>query len=152
MHWGRVPYYGSTDVCGKVIFAGSLPAFHAVSLVMLIENANNEQMAVIFQIAVPLTTGLQVGCFDVQSPPIFPTSTNIMHYLRQMHTNFVIAPASIIKEWSGDVDAIAILKRLDAVVSLSAFRDSLTHAWQMFGGSPMSEEVGDYLVRQGVKL
>lgn len=30
MHWGRVPLYGGSDVCEKVIFSGCLPTFHAV--------------------------------------------------------------------------------------------------------------------------
>ncbi|TIB02509.1 hypothetical protein E3P96_02139 [Wallemia ichthyophaga] len=123
MQWGRVPYYGSSDVCSRIMFAGCLPTFHA--------------MGVIFQIAIPLTTGMQVGCFQVLSPPTFPTAANILRGVRDLHANLVIAPASVIADWSGDGEAVETLRNLDAV---------------MFGGSPLSEDVGDALVRQGVKL
>ncbi|TIC15605.1 acetyl-CoA synthetase-like protein [Wallemia mellicola] len=124
MHWGRVPLYGGSDVCEKVIFAGCLPTFHA--------------MGCIFQIAIPFTTGLIVGCFDAQSPPVFPTSDNIMKGMKAMgNVNFVMAPASTLKDWSNDSQSVEVLQGMDAV---------------MFGGSPMSEDVGNYLVRQGINL
>ena len=48
-----------------------------------------------------------------------------------------MVPSSIIKEWAQSKSDIEQLKKLDAV---------------MYGGSPMTEEIGNYLVDNGVKL
>lgn len=92
------------------------------------------QMGVIFQIAIPLTTGMQVGCFQVLSPPTFPTAANILRGVRDLHANLVIAPASVIADWSGDGEAVETLRNLDAVVSFSC-GDTNMH-YQIFTDSP----------------
>lgn len=76
-------------------------------------------MGCIFQIAIPLTTGLIVGCFDAQSPPVFPTSDNIMKGMKAMgNVNFVMAPASTLKDWSNDLSSVKMLQGMDAVVGI----------------------------------
>ena len=94
-------------------------------------------MGIGFQITMPLATGLRVAFFEPHQPPTFPTAPNVIRALIKTSPNFVMVPSSIIKEWAQSKSDIEQLKKLDAV---------------MYGGSPMTEEIGNYLVDNGVKL
>ncbi|KAJ7085159.1 putative nonribosomal peptide synthetase [Mycena belliarum] len=108
--------------------AGALPPFHSLS--------------VMFQLMFPLLAG---GTACIYPPvaaatrygvPVAPTPQNALDNARKARATGIAAVPSVIQEWQSP-EQVAYLKTLNIVGT---------------GGGPLSYQVGDALVRQGVKL
>ncbi|CAK5283812.1 unnamed protein product [Mycena citricolor] len=108
---------------------GTLPPFHAMGCLM--------------QILFPLVKG-GTGCIlppastatEYHVPPN-PTSDLALHHSKLARADGVLAVPAFILDWARSTEAVDYLKSLNIV---------------SFGGGPLTLQVGDELVEQGVKL
>ncbi|GJE97028.1 acetyl-CoA synthetase-like protein [Phanerochaete sordida] len=110
----------------KIRFGGmALPTFHA--------------MGMLVQAFFPLASLQPVAVYAPRfpDPPETPNPASVLQLCKLAQCEGLIAAPSFIETWSHDPDAIAYLRTLDVV---------------LFGGGPLSNEVGDKLAADGVPL
>ncbi|KZT22888.1 acetyl-CoA synthetase-like protein [Neolentinus lepideus HHB14362 ss-1] len=103
----------------------ALPAFH--------------MMGVAFQTFAPLITGTSVALFEPKYPalPIVPGPGNTFEGLKRTKVNAVICVPTSLELWSESEEALAFLAQMEIVI---------------FGGGPLSRQIGDKIVSKGVRI
>ncbi|KZT28824.1 putative aminoadipate reductase [Neolentinus lepideus HHB14362 ss-1] len=103
----------------------ALPAFH--------------MMGMTFQIFVPLVAGISIGLFKPKYPalPVVPGPDNTLEGLKRVKANAVICVPTFLELWSESEDALTFLAEMEIV---------------MFGGGPLSRQIGNKVVSRGVHI
>ncbi|KZT20596.1 acetyl-CoA synthetase-like protein [Neolentinus lepideus HHB14362 ss-1] len=102
-----------------------LPAFHLMGMAV--------------QIFAALIAGTSVALFEPKypAPPIVPGPGNTLEGLKQTNVNAVICVPTFLEIWSESEEALAFLAKMEIV---------------MFGGGPLSRQIGNKLISRGVPL
>ncbi|GLB41023.1 putative acetyl-CoA synthetase-like protein [Lyophyllum shimeji] len=122
LQWGTQPYYGETDICGRILSNHALPFFHAMGVVSL-------SWATI--------AGVTLSNFAPSDPPVVPTPDRLYTSATTTESKLIFCVPSFLEEWSMDPEKVARLATFDAV---------------LFGGAPIQKAVGDDLAKEGVRL
>ncbi|KAI0062574.1 acetyl-CoA synthetase-like protein [Artomyces pyxidatus] len=117
-----IPWWGDMDLCGLVMSCHAMPVFHGMGLL---------------QLAIVVSTGVEMATFKPAFPATMPNPQNVLEGM--MATNSMIAAGAptFLEAWSRSTVAVAYLKKTKAVV---------------WGGGPLSKEVGDYLISEGIEI
>ncbi|GJE96032.1 acetyl-CoA synthetase-like protein [Phanerochaete sordida] len=124
LDWLRYNIFGSC--LAKARFgAMGLPTFHG--------------MGILFQLCYPLCSSqaVVVNAPQYPDPPIFPNPQSMYELCRMAECTAVIALPSFIEDWSHSEEKIEYLRGLQVL---------------LFGGGPLSAEVGDKMSAAGVPL
>ncbi|KAF9235375.1 putative nonribosomal peptide synthetase [Melanogaster broomeanus] len=107
----------------------SLPPFHALGLAA--------------QLYIPIASLVTAAIYpprsttDPHTPPVIPSSDNILDSLRQTKCNLLVTVPTFLEQWATSKDAVEELKKMDLV---------------LFGGGPLPVKVGDALCAAGVPI
>ncbi|KAJ7596093.1 hypothetical protein C8J56DRAFT_395210 [Mycena floridula] len=122
LQWGLLPYYGETDLCGEVLSSHCTPLTHALGSV---------------QLAWTMTSGVILAGFAPNSCPTIPAPDDVFCSILETKCTVILGVPSFIEAWTLHQEYIAALRQFRAVV---------------FAGAPMQKDIGDMLVREGVRL
>ncbi|KAF5353868.1 hypothetical protein D9756_007248 [Leucocoprinus leucothites] len=122
IQWGTQPYYGETDLCGRILSNHSLPFFHAMGVVSL---------------TWATTTGVTLSNFAPRDPPTVVTPEGLFKSAVTCQSRLIFCVPTFLEEWSQSQEKIVELQKYEAI---------------MFGGAPIQKAVGDMLSNLGVKL
>ncbi|KAF9465931.1 hypothetical protein BDZ94DRAFT_1158916 [Collybia nuda] len=122
LQWGSQPYYGETDVCGRILSNHTLPFFHAMGVV---------------SISWATMVGITLSNFAPSNPPIIPTPDRVYSSAIATKSRLIFCVPAFLEEWSQDAKKVDALRKFDAI---------------LFGGGPIQKVVGDELVEKGVCL
>ncbi|TFK48709.1 putative aminoadipate reductase [Heliocybe sulcata] len=102
-----------------------LPTFHMMGLA--------------FQGFAPLIAGTSVALFEPKwpAPPVVPGPGNTLEGMKRTKVDAIISVPTFLELWSESEDAIAFLREMEVV---------------LFGGGPLSRQIGNKLVSRGVNL
>ncbi|KAJ3758360.1 acetyl-CoA synthetase-like protein [Lentinula raphanica] len=94
------------------------------------------------QFACALYCSLTVALFppthiDAISPPILPTSENVLLHLQRTKSNCLTVVPSMLQTWSRSIPDVEVLRSLEIVI---------------FAGGPLPPATGDFLVSRGVHI
>ncbi|KAK7461264.1 hypothetical protein VKT23_008439 [Stygiomarasmius scandens] len=119
-----IPYYGDLDLSDLILAIHTAPVFHAMGLATL---------------AWPPVTGLIMGVFPPQSPPMLPTSENFLRGIVETKADIIMCVPSFIEAWFQDPASIDILKyqNIRSIV---------------YAGAPLNKQVGEELIKMGIAL
>ncbi|KAI0773189.1 acetyl-CoA synthetase-like protein [Trametes elegans] len=123
--FGEAPILHGLDTAGYVRGCHGTPVFHGLGGVMYS--------------ASPIC-GFVIATFKPAAAPAFPTPDAIWEGVVATKSDFTWTVPSLIEassEWSRDPEKVAVMKEMCGV---------------LFGGAPLTQEVGDALAQQGVKL
>ncbi|KAG8698324.1 hypothetical protein FRC09_007291, partial [Ceratobasidium sp. 395] len=101
----------------------SMPSFHAAGASV--------------QVFIPLFQGYTQVLFAPRSDPVIPTPELMLQAINDTGCDSTLAFPTLLETWAKDDNAIATLRKLKIILC---------------GGGPLAEQVGDYLVEQGLKL
>ncbi|KAF8066748.1 hypothetical protein FPV67DRAFT_1496289 [Lyophyllum atratum] len=122
LQWGTQPYYGETDICGRVLSNHALPFFHAMGVVSL---------------SWATMAGITLSNFAPRDPPVVSTPDRVYSSAVATKSKLIFCVPAFLEEWSMDPEKVAALAEFDAV---------------LFGGAPIQKAVGDALADKGVRL
>lgn len=94
-------------------------------------------MGVIVQCFSPLYIGYTQVLFHPNSQPLIPSPDLTMQAVTGTECQLLVTAPTFLEVWSHSEDSISRLKQLDCII---------------FGGGPLSEWVGEKLIKQGVRL
>ncbi|THH14562.1 hypothetical protein EW146_g5781 [Bondarzewia mesenterica] len=117
-----IPYYGERDLTGMRMASHSLPMFHTMGSLAMFWTA---------------TTGSVLTVFKPQSPTQKPAIDDVFKAVVESKSNVIFTVPSFIEAWSQTPKYVEEMKKLDGII---------------FGGGPLSKEVGDFLTSQGVTI
>ncbi|THG97397.1 hypothetical protein EW026_g4592 [Hermanssonia centrifuga] len=116
------PYHGEIDMTGLKVACHATPMFHAMG---------------VFQTLWATTCGSTMAVFKPQFPTRTPTPDLMMEEVMASKSDIIYCVPSLVEAWAKNTDHVRSLKMTKGVV---------------FGGGPLSKEVGDYLVETGVNI
>ncbi|KAJ3569819.1 hypothetical protein NP233_g4796 [Leucocoprinus birnbaumii] len=122
IQWGTQPYYGETDLCGRILSNHSLPFFHAMGVVSL---------------AWATATGVTLSNFAPRDPPMVVTPESLFKSAVTCQSRLIFCVPTFLEEWSQSQEKIVELQKFEAI---------------MFGGAPIQKAVGDMLSNLGIHL
>ncbi|TFY52824.1 hypothetical protein EVJ58_g9797 [Rhodofomes roseus] len=122
LQFARAPCYGERDLKGKVMSLHGNPMFHAMGFTIA---------------SFAITAGMCVSLPAPKNPPPSSTAELTIHGAMNTRSDLVLAVPSMIESWSRNTEYVEWLSQCDGLV---------------FGGGPLTKEVGDYLVSHGVPL
>ncbi|KAF9451607.1 acetyl-CoA synthetase-like protein [Macrolepiota fuliginosa MF-IS2] len=122
IQWGAQPYYGETDLCGRVLSNHSLPFFHAMGIVSL---------------SWATMTGVIISNFAPRDPPVMATPENLFNSAVACQSRLILCVPTFLEEWSHSQEKLIELQKFKAI---------------MFGGAPVQKAVGDKLSNLGIHL
>ncbi|KAL4248625.1 Adenylate-forming Reductase [Abortiporus biennis] len=120
--WSLCPFYGALDFEGMIVSCHAMPVYHGIGVV---------------QFVVAASTGYIMSTFKPSLPPVFPTPDRVFEELVKTQCQFGQFVPMFVEYWARDPKKVEYMKTMKRVV---------------FGGGPLSKEVGDRLVREGVAL
>ncbi|KAH8100027.1 acetyl-CoA synthetase-like protein [Cristinia sonorae] len=120
---GTVPNFGVQDLTGIRTGFQAIPMFHGWGGMLISWAA---------------TCGPVLYTFEPKSPAILPTPDNTLRAMTASRCQIAFSVPSFLEAWS---------KRPEDVMALKQITKGI-----FFGGGPLDEAVGDYLVGQGVTL
>ncbi|TCD61559.1 putative NRPS-like protein biosynthetic cluster [Steccherinum ochraceum] len=118
--WGISGKFCPINLTGLRLSTHAVPMFHAMGLIPTVWAA---------------TTGLELNNFRPQTPSPSITAAIVLEACTVTKSDRMLTVATFIEEWSREPESVERLKSLQGVI---------------FGGAPLSKEVGNYLVSQGV--
>ncbi|CAE7151175.1 unnamed protein product [Rhizoctonia solani] len=101
----------------------TLPTFHC--------------MGMILQVLAPIYVGYTQLLFAPARIPALPTPASTLEAIVNVECAYLICVPIFLEAWAHDKGAIAVLKRMKAVI---------------FGGGPLTDEIGDKLVSDGLRI
>ncbi|KAG8768783.1 hypothetical protein FRC12_005381 [Ceratobasidium sp. 428] len=101
----------------------SMPSFHAAGASA--------------QVFIPLFQGYTQVLFAPRSDPVVPTPELMLQAINDTGCDSTLAFPTLLETWAKDDNAIATLRKLKIILC---------------GGGPLTEQIGDYLVEQGLKI
>ncbi|KAI0795718.1 hypothetical protein C8Q75DRAFT_711913 [Abortiporus biennis] len=122
VQWSLAPFFGSLDFAGLLMSCHSSPVFHTMG---------------VGQLLFTVSSGLIMSTFKPSSPPVIATPDGVFEEVIRTRCQIGAYVPMFLEQWSQDpkkVDYLKTMKRL------------------AFGGGPLSKEVGDRLVKEGVPL
>ncbi|THH09230.1 hypothetical protein EW145_g2182 [Phellinidium pouzarii] len=114
--------YSEIDLAGSVFLCQALPMFHGMGLLVVLYS---------------LASGLVVSVFKPQSPAVVPNPVNVIENAIALNFDYAFVTPTFVETWSHDSNYVKALAKTKGVI---------------YGGGPLSKEVGDYLVSQGVNV
>ncbi|EJT96909.1 acetyl-CoA synthetase-like protein, partial [Dacryopinax primogenitus] len=123
LSWGRTVWYGDVDVCGSTWATMTLPIFHV--------------MGVAVTVGFPICSGSVALMFKPSDPPKPPTPDRVLATAKRAKADYMLTVPSFCVEWAEDLDAVRFLATMKGV---------------LYGGGPLPQEKGDYLVASGVNI
>ncbi|KAL0574371.1 hypothetical protein V5O48_007572 [Marasmius crinis-equi] len=114
------PCYGERDFTNSIASIHSAPMFHGFGLQA---------------IPISASTGSVLGCFEPESPPVFPTSEGVLESSKVLDCDYIWATPKFIEEWSLNPECMKWLK-----------------GGLVFSGGALNKEAGDRLASVGVSL
>lgn len=129
LSWLKGPLYNGFSWEGEITAAMVLPAFHA--------------MGFHFGSLINLSTGCIAGHFrpelgpDGRSKPKIPNSFNTLEAIRSLGCTVASFSPMMLTDYASDPSSVETLRNLKRVG---------------FGGGPLSTEIGNHLIKSGVKL
>ncbi|KIM81361.1 hypothetical protein PILCRDRAFT_821447 [Piloderma croceum F 1598] len=122
LQFAAQPYYWGRDMTGKRVSCHGMPMFHG--------------MGMIYSCWL-VACGITVTAFRPSSPATTPNPESIIKGLMDSKSDIIVCAPSLIEAWSLDPNHVASLKKLENVA---------------YGGGPLSQQVGDGLIEQGVPI
>ncbi|TFK37077.1 hypothetical protein BDQ12DRAFT_608601 [Crucibulum laeve] len=122
LQWGSQPYFGETDICGRILSNHALPFFHAMGVVSL---------------TWATMSGLTVSNFPPRSPPMVSTPDSVYTSAVGARSRLIFCVPTFLEEWAQIPERVEELQKFNAV---------------LFGGAPIQKAVGDMLAEKGVPL
>ncbi|CAL1699334.1 unnamed protein product [Somion occarium] len=119
---GMVPYHGERDLTGQHLGCHSLPMYHGMGMI---------------QAGWSATSGLVLTTFKPQSPAPVPTPESVLKGSMATKTDVIFCVPSFIESWAKDPENVRQLRQIQGL---------------LYGGGPLSQSVGDFLVEQGVSI
>lgn len=89
------------------------------------------------QIGWTATSGLVLTVFKPQVPPMVPTAESVMRGAIATKSDFIFCVPSFIEEWATNLEHVRHLQSVQGII---------------YGGGPLTQSIGDELVRQGVSI
>ncbi|KAA1475309.1 acetyl-CoA synthetase-like protein [Dentipellis sp. KUC8613] len=115
-----IPWYGELDMCDLVMSCHAMPIYHGMGLL---------------QLALVASCGLTMAVFKPAFPATLPNPQNVFEGIVATKCKIGAVAPTFLEVWSRMPEAVAYLKTMEAM---------------MWGGGPLTKEVGDYLSEQGV--
>ncbi|CAL1699337.1 unnamed protein product [Somion occarium] len=119
---GCIPYLGERDLCGQRFGCHAVPFFHGTGTM---------------QTGWTATVGLTLTCFKPQSPAIGPSPELVIKGAMLTKSDIIFCVPSFVEAWAQNAEYVRFLSKIQGVI---------------YGGGPLSQEVGDHLTEQGVSL
>ncbi|GJE91046.1 acetyl-CoA synthetase-like protein [Phanerochaete sordida] len=116
------PWFGERDLTGQRLAFHSMPMFHGLGMM---------------QIGWTAFSGLVLTVFGPHIPPVVPTSESVIRGAIATKSDFIFCVPSFIEEWARNPEHVRHLRSVQGII---------------YGGGPLSQTVGDDLVRQGVSI
>ncbi|KZT07586.1 acetyl-CoA synthetase-like protein [Laetiporus sulphureus 93-53] len=118
----RSPCYGERDLCGVVFSLHSTPMFHAMGVMIAMWGP---------------AAGITYAFFKPKSPPTVPSPDLTIQATKATQCDIIAAVPAMIEMWS----------RVPEYVDYFKTRQGL-----IYGGGPLSKEVGDFLASEGITI
>ncbi|KAI0073515.1 acetyl-CoA synthetase-like protein [Panus rudis PR-1116 ss-1] len=116
------PFFGELDKTGLKMSSHSMPMYHGMGMI---------------QTAWSASCGMIITALKPKTPPIPITAENTIRGALATNSDIIFCVPTFVEEWALDQKIVEKLKRTQGI---------------MFGGGPMSKQVGDYLTQQGVDI
>ncbi|KAJ7753642.1 hypothetical protein DFH07DRAFT_921322 [Mycena maculata] len=118
-----IPWFGERDLTGQILSLHSMPMYHGMGLLQTFWSA---------------ACGSVLSAFEPASPPTMPSPENVLHGSKMTGTDIIFCvPSFTVEAWSRKPEYVQWLA---------------TRSGVLFGGGPLSKEVGDYMTSQGVSI
>ncbi|CCM06250.1 uncharacterized protein FIBRA_08499 [Fibroporia radiculosa] len=117
-----IPWYGEVDLAGVVMGFHSLPLFHGLGLL---------------HICFLPSCGIILATFPPANPATMPTPQNVFDGVQGTQSELVCCVPAFIEAWSHDPSKVTYMKGMKGII---------------YGGGPLSREVGDRLSAEGITI
>ncbi|KAJ6471946.1 hypothetical protein C8R45DRAFT_1013633 [Mycena sanguinolenta] len=117
-----IPWFGERDLTDQVLALHSMPMYHIMGLLQTWWAAS---------------AGLVLSAFEPQSIPTFATPSSLFQAAKATNSNIIFCVPAFIEAWSREPEYVKWLA---------------TRSGLLYGGGPLTKEVGDYMTSQGVTI
>ncbi|KAF9256609.1 acetyl-CoA synthetase-like protein [Marasmius fiardii PR-910] len=122
LQFGQIPWFGEQDWNDKVLSMHVVPMIHGMAVMQTFWAAS---------------TGLVIATFEPKLPPIPPTPENVYEAARFTSTDVILCAPSFVEAWACHPKYVEWLSGRAGII---------------YGGGPLTREVGDYMTSQGVSI